>query len=107
MSRFCAILEPHVSDVAIAQMGGELVYRDMHCGLGTLPDQRPAVTAGPYRCDNPAGTDLSAQLTAVGEVTLYNRTEVLRHLDGDQAACSDGELLLRLYAQRGVKAFTL
>ncbi|MEM8535268.1 MAG: asparagine synthase-related protein, partial [Chloroflexota bacterium] len=47
------------------------------------------------------------QLTAVGEVTLYNRTEVLRHLDGDQAACSDGELLLRLYAQRGVKAFTL
>ncbi|NOK61798.1 MAG: asparagine synthase [Chloroflexi bacterium AL-W] len=102
MPRFCAVLEPHASDVDIFQMGGESAYCDTHCALGILPNECPAVVAGLYQYDSS-----SAQLMAVGEVTLYNRDEVLRHLDGHHTHGSDGDLLLRLYAQKGVAAFTL
>lgn len=108
MSRFCAILASTPPGEEIIQMGGQPVYQGSSCALGILPDERPAGKAGPY-------TTPEGRLVAVGEVTLYNRAAIIAELAQDKLSpftgtksvdsCSDGELLLRLYAHRGANGF--
>lgn len=48
-----------------------------------------------------------AELRAVGEITIDNRAEIRRELNIEGGAnLSDGELLLRFYAARGIAAFS-
>jgi asparagine synthase (glutamine-hydrolysing) len=102
MPRFCAILNgPSPSDDARA-IGADHVASAGPCALGSLPDARSWLGAGPYRYTPPHGPELHA----AGEITLFNRAALLAMLaDWPIApACSDGELLLALYARHGVGA---
>jgi asparagine synthase (glutamine-hydrolysing) len=87
-------------------MGGTLAYADTRCALGTLSDAQPYRTAGPYTL---RGADAPSELFAVGQVTLYNRAELLdklaRHTQPPPPDCTDGELLLRYYAHAGIEGF--
>lgn len=67
--------------------------------LAILPDS-------PQTSSNEVFTCSFAQLKCVGRVTLHNRDEI-KHLliEKPDAVCEDGELLLRFYAQEGLKAF--
>ncbi len=108
MTRFCAVLAPDHSDSALVAMGAAPVYHAPPCALGTLPDAQPAQAAGPYTIALPGhgGGRASDRLVAMGQVTLYNRAEVLAELRetplAPRAPCSDGEVLLRWYAHAGV-----
>jgi asparagine synthase (glutamine-hydrolysing) len=95
MTRFCAAI---AADAAreVAAMGATLAMPEPHCALGLLPNERPGAEAGPFR---------AAGLSAVGEVTLFNRDALLADLARDGEAplpdCADGELLLHCFARRG------
>jgi asparagine synthase (glutamine-hydrolysing) len=53
-----------------------------------------------------AGMFKFSHLAAVGEVTLFNSREIRTDLQNKpEMECSDGELLLRLYAEIGTEAF--
>ncbi len=43
-------------------------------------------------------------LSAIGEITIYNRDEIKKYLNSNND--SDGELLLELYAKDGIKSFS-
>lgn len=76
--------------------GGETVGRGQRAGLHTISGHS-------------SSSSFSASLVAVGPVTLFNRTALLDHLEPTPLAprgpCSDGELLLRLYAHEGIAGF--
>lgn len=99
MPRFCAVLTPHNSAAEVVAMGGAPVHRAPPCALGLLPDERPGAVAGPYA---------AGDLTAVGEVTLYNPRELRAELSWRAApppeGCSDGDLLLHYVARFGLEA---
>jgi asparagine synthase (glutamine-hydrolysing) len=78
------------ADDEVTAMGGRVVASGPGYALGLLDGHGPA--AGPFRV---------AGLVAVGEVTLHNSAE-LRADAGAPPDCPDGELLLRLYARRGL-----
>ncbi len=102
MTRFCAIMHPDQPDHDLQRVGGQLVYHDAACAMGTLSDAQPHIAAGPYVVRRqPDGL----QLVGIGQVTLFNRAALLtdlarsgHHLPAD---CADGELLLHIYAQAG------
>lgn len=74
----------------VAAMGGRVVATGPGYALGLLDGPGPA--AGPFR---------TADLVAVGEVTLHNATELRATVDAPPG-CPDGDLLLHLYARRGL-----
>ncbi len=84
-------------------MGATTLEHAGLCALGSLPDPRPWLSAGPYVWASPG----RSRLIAAGEVSLFNRAEVLGLLADApiNLTCSDGELLLALYAQCGLAAF--
>jgi asparagine synthase (glutamine-hydrolysing) len=71
-------------------MGGRVAAAGPGYALGFLDGPGPA--AGPFRV---------AGLVAVGEVTLHNAAELRGTVDAPPG-CPDGELLLHLYARRGL-----
>ncbi|MFF1899924.1 asparagine synthetase B family protein [Streptomyces sp. NPDC058206] len=101
MARFCVCLSPtnrqagaHVEAMGAAGPGRASV--DVPgAALGLIADE-------PGRADGPF---TAYGLTAVGEVTLHNRSALLSalHAEGTPvpARCSDGELLLRCWARLG------
>jgi asparagine synthase (glutamine-hydrolysing) len=99
MPRFCAVLtaENHPENLKseIAGVGGNAIFADNQVALGLLEDF--AGKAESFVFENYA---------AVGEVTLENRREISHQLDlPSDSSISDGEILLRFYAARGVAAF--
>lgn len=103
MPRFCAILGgPNPTDDARA-VGADRLASAGPCALGSLPDARLWLSAGPYSMTSPHGQELHA----AGEMTLFNRAALLALLADwpIQPTCSDGELLLALYARHGIGAF--
>jgi asparagine synthase (glutamine-hydrolysing) len=96
MARFVALVDAARSDDDLTAMGAQPVHQGNGCTLGLWPDTRAWVEAGPYCVD---------ALTAIGEATLVNRSELLHRLaaageDIDPLA-SDGTILLATYAQWG------
>jgi asparagine synthase (glutamine-hydrolysing) len=103
MPRFCAILGgPNPTDDARA-MGADQLASSASCTLGSLPDTRPWLAAGPYHYTPPQGP----AFLGAGEITLFNRSELCALLVDQplNPQCSDGELLLALYARHGLAAF--
>lgn len=104
MPHFCAALAPTNPATEVIQMGGTLAYTGLPCALGTLPGEHPRSSAGPWTI-----TVAGKTLIAVGTVTLYNRAALIATLDPQLsppgASCTDGELLLRLYASYGTAGF--
>lgn len=99
MPRFCAILTaenyPETLKSEVAQMGASPVFADYK-----------AVLAVARNVSGKAESFAFEKFVAVGEVTLYNRDEIQKQLDFQPPIIySDGELLLRLYAQKGIEAF--
>jgi asparagine synthase (glutamine-hydrolysing) len=84
-------------------MGADHTLGADACALGSLPDARPWLSAGPYRYIPPQGPTL----LAAGEITLFNRAELLALLADwpINPTCSDGELLLALYVRHGLAVF--
>ncbi|MFJ4922810.1 asparagine synthetase B family protein [Streptomyces sp. NPDC088725] len=95
MARFCACLAvtPERSYDHLAAMGGAV--RADTPGVALIPDE-PGHATGPFTAYG---------RTAVGEVTLHNRPELLAALAGAGAPaepdCPDGELLLRCWVRLG------
>jgi asparagine synthase (glutamine-hydrolysing) len=110
MTRFCAALAPRNAALQVRQMGGHIAHADTRCALGTLPDMQTGQGAGPYVLRYAAATaDAHATisgLTAVGQVLLYNRAELLAELaragDAPPPDCADGDVLLHIYAHAGL-----
>ncbi|PDW00621.1 asparagine synthetase B family protein [Candidatus Viridilinea mediisalina] len=92
--RFFATLNAPEPQATLVQVGATPALVAPPCALGLVADARPWLAAGPYRYAN---------LVAVGEVTLFNRAELLAALDASPLlpTCSDGELLLATYATFG------
>lgn len=97
MGRFCAALASREADREVALMGGIAAFSAPPCAFGLLPAERPGADAGPWRAGG---------LVAVGEATIYNGPALRTLLEQAgwpaPATCSDGELLLQLYARRGL-----
>src|SRR4051812_18175746 len=90
MPRWVACLsDGRGADGEVTAMGGRVVDAGPGYALG--------LTGGP----GTAALFRAAGLVAVGEVTLHNAAE-LRADVGAASDCSDGELLLHLYARRGL-----
>ncbi len=103
MARFCAIWGSETAAVEISQMGGVVSYQQAGYTVGRLADARPDTGSGPYLLQS-----ADATLVAAGEVTLFNRAELLAAL-GQQgidlpATASDGDVLLHHYHQGGAAA---
>ncbi|MGQ4601419.1 asparagine synthase-related protein [Nocardia sp. R6R-6] len=64
----------------------------------------PGVAAGPFRLPGAGSQPQDGELTAVGEVTLFNAVELRARLGADAPSpdCDDGELLLHSYARFGL-----
>ncbi len=96
MPRFCATLAS--LDPDLTRMGGTLAYWSPPCALGLVPGEHPGGTAGPYF----AGQSLAA----VGEVTLFNRRDLIAELaEADippLETAADGEILLQFYHHFGL-----
>ncbi|RRR66075.1 MAG: asparagine synthase [Candidatus Viridilinea halotolerans] len=92
--RFFATLNAADPQATLAQVGATPALVAPPCALGLVADQRAWLAAGPYRV---------GALVAVGEVTLFNRADLLAALGDTPLAptCSDGELLLATYAAFG------
>ncbi|MFI1395386.1 asparagine synthetase B family protein [Streptomyces sp. NPDC020681] len=94
MARFCACLAPSHGQARdhLAAMGATVGDA---LGLALVEDE-PGHADGPFTAHG---------LTAVGEVTLHNRAELLAALAAADAPappdCPDGELLLRCWARLG------
>lgn len=103
MARFCAILGTDVGEDELCQMGGVVSYRHPAYTIGCLPDQRADVGSGPYFLRSGV-----TAWVAAGEVTLFNRTELLAglHQQGIDlpSTAGDGEVLLHCYHQGGAAA---
>ncbi len=97
MPRFCAAVALNDASPDIAQMGGRLAFHAGQYSLGTLPDERPLRTAGPFQ---------AGALIGVGEVTLFNQAELRAELAQTTAplpdTCTDGDLLLAWFSQHGI-----
>ncbi len=99
MPRFCAILatdsNPENLRDEIAQLNGEAIFIDNRAALALV--ENASGSAESFRFGN---------LTAVGEITLDNRGEILSLINSPVPPdCADAEILLRLYAQNGTAAF--
>ncbi|MEU0661173.1 asparagine synthetase B family protein [Streptomyces lavendulocolor] len=102
MARFCACLAPTtgLAHAHVAAMGATVETDrapvDVPGASLGLVDGEPGRAQGPFAAHG---------MTAVGEVTLHNRTELLAALSADAApapaGCPDGELLLRCFARLG------
>lgn len=95
MARFCAALSSHDPGAEILRLGGQVTYQMVPCGLGVIPYAGVPKPAGPfYAADG---------LVAVGEVSLFNRADLLANFRGraPTPTASDGEFLLWLYARAG------
>ncbi|WP_406447349.1 asparagine synthetase B family protein [Streptomyces sp. NBC_00876] len=102
MARFCVCIAPTTGQArahveAMGGSGGDRTVMDgvAGAGLGLIPGE-PGRAEGPFAAYG---------LTAVGEVTLHNRPDLVAalHAEGEPvpARCSDGELLLRCWARLG------
>ena len=99
MPRFCAILTANNNSEnlrdEIAQMGGQPVFFDDNAVLAL--NKNASGSAAGFRF---------GKLLAVGEITLDNRSEIRSLINSEVPShCSDGEILLRFYAQTGTAAF--
>jgi asparagine synthase (glutamine-hydrolysing) len=94
VSRWCAFLTPDAPADQVRAVGGDPVAVTERFALGMVPG--PGAAAGPFRFGD---------LTAVGEVTLYNSDRLRARLGTDAPApdSADGELLLRCYARFGLE----
>jgi asparagine synthase (glutamine-hydrolysing) len=94
--RFFATIGGPDPRAELEPVGAAPAYASGPCALGLLPDQRPWLGAGPYR---------RGRLIAVGEVSLFNRADLLAALAAAGAPAEpglgDGELLLACYAVLG------
>ena len=99
MPRFCAILTPDSNPEnlrdEIAQLNGTTIFVDNRAALALI--KNAFGRAESFRFD---------KLTAVGEITLDNRDEIVSLISSQVLPeCSDAEILLRFYAQDGIAAF--
>ncbi|MFE6921424.1 asparagine synthetase B family protein [Nocardia sp. NPDC057663] len=92
MSRWCAFLTPADPAGAVRAVGGDPVAVTTRSALGLLTGSSSA-----------AGHFTAGKYSAVGAVTLFNARALRTALGADAPPpdCSDGELLLRMYAQFG------
>lgn len=101
MSRWCAFLGPDDPRGQAQVVGAEPISASALHALGLLSDA--GVATGPVHTARPAaGCDGPV---AVGEVTLYNRTQLRARLGAESPPpdCTDVELLLRCYTRFGVE----
>ena len=93
MSRWCAFLTEHDPAAQVRAAGGDPVSVSGRSAFGLLHDE-PGRAAGPFTWGD---------LTAIGEVTLFNAAELRRRLgrDAPPPDCADGLLLLACYARFG------
>lgn len=93
MSRWCAFLTARDPSGQVRAVGGEPVSVGGGHALGLLDG--PGVADGPFAV---------GELSAVGEVTLFNAARLRARLGADAPSrnCADGELLLRCYARFGL-----
>ncbi|WP_245722019.1 asparagine synthetase B family protein [Nocardia crassostreae] len=92
MSRWCAFLSSDDPGAAIRVVGGRPVAAGDGVGLGLVDG--PGTASGPF---------VAGELTAVGEVTLFNADRLRARLGADAPppGCTDGELLLHSFARHG------
>lgn len=99
MSRFLALLNVPAGDTALDCLAATGYVQAGSCLLASIPDARPWLTAGPYHHHG------YSELIGAGEVTLFNRAELMARLaDPHSATFSDGELLLALIDRCGLAA---
>ncbi|WP_298403492.1 asparagine synthase-related protein [uncultured Chloroflexus sp.] len=99
MSRFLALINDPDYHATKRRLAAADCVEKAGCFLVSIPDTRPWLSAGPYRY---YGRD---QLDGVGEVTLFNRAELVTRLaDARSATLNDGELLLALIDRCGLGA---
>lgn len=93
MSRWCAFLTRADPAAHVRAVGAELLAADSPHALGLLDG--PGAAAGPFTV---------GELTAVGEVTLFNTAELRARLGAaaPPPGSRDGLLLLHLYARFGL-----
>jgi asparagine synthase (glutamine-hydrolysing) len=129
MSRFCAIFGTAARE-KIPKMGAIPVYTDSQCALGIIGhDGDPTLSLYRYSCHESVHVNLSGiadslssvsvsgsesiaisadstpsrtnkPLVAVGDVSLLNRADIASEV-GFPEGCSQGEMLLKLYAECG------
>ncbi|WP_433524355.1 asparagine synthetase B family protein [Nocardia pseudovaccinii] len=92
MSRWCAFLTPDDPAEQVRAVGGDPVSVTGRYALGLLDG--PGIAS--YPCT-------VGELTAVGEVTLFNAAQLRARLGTDAPPdCADAELLLHCYARLGL-----
>lgn len=96
MSRFLALINDPAGQATAHRLAAADCVQTDDCLLASIPDQRPWLSAGPYRYH---------RLVGAGEVTLFNRAELAARLaDPRSANLTDGELLLALIDRCGLAA---
>ncbi|MFN3374211.1 MAG: asparagine synthase, partial [Chloroflexus sp.] len=99
MSRFLALINDPDYHATKRRLAAADCVEKAECFLASVPDTRPWLHAGPYRYYG------RGQLDAVGEVTLFNRAELVARLADDRSATlNDGDLLLTLIDRCGLGA---
>jgi asparagine synthase (glutamine-hydrolysing) len=97
MARFCALLSKNQSQ--------NLPRFDLRFNDETFIVSEKIVYSLTQDTSGRAEIFTFENLSAVGEVTIYNRAEIKQNLNVNNEI-SDGELLLRLYAKYGINGFS-